>query len=1143
MSLYVYRSQRMDELAAMLGAWLSDAWPDDPFEPVPLVVGSRGMERWLRHELATRFGGVAELEFLFPRAAFEAVARWLLAPEERGAPTPTPSSAELLWRLRPAGADPWSGATLALHVLSSIRARLTEPSFERVRRYLGGTEDPVRARELAFAAQVAGTVERLLHDRPGDALAWLSGARAPDPEHAWLAELLGDLHRAIAEPSPAERLRALEVLPASGLTRVLPVFGLSTLRPGDKRRLAALARHVDLHVFALAPSSVWWADHHGPRDLRRALDPAASEDELGDVRAEVERQNSLLAANGGPSRELQRWLEELDYAEPCEPAPLPPPTSLLRELHAWIDRAGDCPARSAWSRHAGDRSIEVHACHGALRQCEALRDELLRRFAADPTLEPRDVLVMALDLATYAPLLAAVFARRQAEPAVPAIPVYIADLGLRSTNAVADALLQTLALATERGTATRLLGVLASRPVRARFGIAEADVGELGAMVADAGLRWAWDAADRRAHDQPELDQNTVRFALERLALGVLMPDPGGQAFVPSRVEGFGPAVPVELGSREQVARFGRLARVCATLEGVRARVERPASAGAWRERLGALLDELTLVEGDEAWLRGQVDQTLAELLPDGASDGLLFDLTAIVALLTDAFELPQHGDRPITGAVTVCALEPMRSVPFRVIAVLGLDDGQFPRAGRPPAWDPFASPRVGEYDRRTVDRHLFLEAVLCAQEALLLFGTGFEPKRGERVPLSVVASELVEILAGGLGTKPSELVVEHPLQPWSAQAFADDARRPFDALWARALNASRGPRAAAGLAATALGAEWPREEPPRRLMASELARALCRPQAELLRRRLGLQLDPEDSRLLDREPLDQGTRESWAVRDAMLRELARGSEGDLDVFEQRSRGEGTLPLGGAGRRSLERCGRDASDAYASARALGGVGIELGSLARVVDGLELVARPTDVRQLGERRAFVWTTASKNPNEQLQLTAWVTLLIARASDEPVDRAVVVGCGAALVLTAPEPEPAHAILEELVRTWRRVRGGVSLLLPRVSKKLVVARRKDALSSAEDLVLQANREWEGSKDSRGALHDPYVKALFGELDIDDLAAHATELVAVAEGVWGPLVDAEAAWRPPADAVDAGDAAAAALGASSLTGREEEA
>lgn len=1096
MTLHAYRSQRVEDLVTELATLLSSSWPDDPFAAVPIVVGSRGMERWLRHELATLLGSVAQVEFLFPRSAFEEASRALLGGD------------------RTEASDAWGGATLTTRVLTRMRARLREPAFERVRRYLGDGEGCVRARELAFAQEVSATIERLLHDRPDDALAWLEpGARdriagkAPPSEHAWLAALLSDLHAEIDDPSPARRLVSLRALPPSESGRSLIVFGLSTLRPGDKQRLAVLARHVDLHVFALAPSSEWWEDIRSRRAVLAALRAARSKDEIDASLAELDRRNLMLAANGAPSRDLQLWLEDTEYREQQRP-PSPPPTStLLGRLHRWIDAAADNPAPGEWSAHAGCASFEVHACHGPLRQCEALRDELLRRFAQDPTLEPRHVLVMTPDVATYAPLLAAVFARKS--EGTPSIPLHIADLGLRATNPVADALLQALELAEERVTASRLLDLLTLRPVRARFALADDDLADLRAMVVDSGIRWAWDAADRKHHDQPELDQNTVRFGLERLALGVLMPDEGGLTVLSG--EGLGPAAPLDVATRDRVERFGRLAHVCRTLESVRDRVAGPASIDTWRGRLRALLDDLTLVEGNFAWLRVQVDETLAELLPEGAGAGLELDRSAITALARGAFDLPQHGDRPVTGAVTVCALEPMRSVPFRVVAMVGLDDGAFPRAGRAPAWDPFATARYGEYDRRTIDRHLFLEAVLCARDALLLFGTGFEPKRGAHAPLSVVASELLEVVGSAVGKKADDLLVRHPLQPWSPKVFEDERRRPFDRLWVDAATALRGDRAVFGLGATPLDARWPLEENPSdSLSADQLASALVSPQRELLGRRLRLALDAEDATVPDREPIEHDTLEVWSIRDRALRALEKDKDVTVDSLEARLRAEGVLPLKAGGRKALEDCVRDARSARQRAERLPGARVDELQLACAIDEVTVSAVATDVRVVGAQRDLVWTSASKKPNLRSQLVAWITLLVACASGQPVRAAWVVGCSTTFELRAPAVDEARAHLRALVDTWKSVRRGPLLLFPSLSCHALAGRRDHPGVPARAILLETRERWEGAPFVRGDVTDPWVSALFGHLSIEDLGDVADTVIANAERVWGALLDA---------------------------------
>lgn len=1079
----------------MLGVALRQTWPADPFEPVPIVVGSRGMETWLRHRLATDLGGLAGAEFVFPGPAFDAAIRWILSPSGRP-----------FWEHAAGRVDPWKGAALTMRVLTKIRARQGDASFERVRRYLGPTGGAVRARELGFAEQVTRTLGQLLENRPDDVNAWLDGRRAPEPEHAWLGALLTDLHSEIEEPSPAQLLAQLEAAPPSAARKTLTVFGLSTLSVGAKRRVAALARHLDLHVFALAPSAEWWADIHSRGEVRAALARAGSDEVKRSLLEQLDKQNAILSSLGLPSRDLQLWMEELSYAAPIEPAPLPPPSSLLTSVQGWVDAAGEAPAPDArpWSAHAGDGSIEVHACHGALRQCEALRDELLRRFAADPTLDPREVLVMTLDVATYAPLIAAVFSRADGAPA---IPVHIADLGLRATNPVADALLQALAFGEERVTASRLLELLAIAPVRARLGLSEDDVADVRAMVADSGIRWAWDAADRARHDQPHLDQNTVRFGLERLGLGVMMPTPEGLGVVKAQGGELGPALPLELSTRDRVARFGKLAELCDTLQEASLEARRPATMREWRLRLGALLDALTRVEGPELGLRKQVDARLAELLQ--GEEATTLELAAILARLAEAFEVPRQGERPITGAVTVCALEPMRSVPFRVIAVVGLDDGVFPRASRPPSWDPFAAPRHGEYDRRTADRHLFLETLLCARDALLLFGTGFGPKRGERLPLSVVVSELGEVVARGTGaSSPEDALILHPLQPWSARAFADPARAPFDSLWARAraaLDAAKD----AGLGATPEDAVMPEEENLTKRSPRQLARALCNAPQELLEGRLALKLREEDGAPLDREPLEPNKLDDWKVRDRVMRALVEDPGVDRDALEARLRAEGTLPLSHAGRGALDRCVADATEAIGQARALGGDRVELDPVAFEHDGLTLGAAVVDARRIDGALVFVWTTASKEAKEKLLLEAWLTLLVARAEGLDVERAILVGFQHTHELSAPNEAEAREWLAELIGLFRRSRTGPTLLVPKLSKAIVEASTKRPDLPLDDLVRAKQGKWDGDSDyGEGALEDAWVHALFGHLTIDDLADRAADVFDLASAVWAPLL-----------------------------------
>ncbi len=1257
MTLYVHRSQRVKLLADALHAAIVAAEGGDPFASVPIVVGSRGMERWLRHELATRARSALCLDFLFPRGAFESAARALLAdaaPDARRAlhgahappeepPFGDPSFGDSPYRnssfdegpstLFRAGRrkdDAWSGSLLVHRVLAALRAHLHDDAFAAVRTYLRVGEDgidarraaPVDAREARFATEVASVLERLHYDRPEDALGWARSPESAPAPHRWLATLLAELERGgslgdadavsslgaprpgLVGPSPAALLEALTRRRPARRPESLYVFGLSTLRPGDQRRLRALSVHLDVHLYLLAPSAEWWGDLDTHREQLRKLRAQVATQGAGsldrDAQSTLFGANALLAANGLPSRDVQLWLETQDYHEEEQEQDqdrqqAPRRATLLGALQEWVDRADATPAlgEKPWEPVDGCRSIELHACHGPLRQCEALRDELLLRFAEDATLEPRHVLVMTPDLPTYAPLLAAVFARTSPLPAgasrpagaradeVPAIPVHIADLGLRETNAVAAALELALALTEERVTASALLGLLELWPVRARFGLEESDLAALRDLVQKSGVRWAWDAADRLRHTQPARDQNTVRFGLERLALGALMPDEDPLGAIDVGAErvlsgeggstALGPAAPLTLAAREPLMQFGAFAALCAALDEQRRALAAPATGPEWLARLEACVDSLTRVEDSSAWLRAHVLEVLAERLPATTGGALRLERRAVEALVGEAFELPTKGDRPVTGAVTVCAMEPMRSVPFRLIAMLGLDGGVFPRRQQPAPWDPFAEPRAGEHDRGALDRHLFLESLLCAQDAFLLFGTGFEPKRGQEVPLSMVATELEELVLRGVGRTVSsakdtarsgndaeagsDATVSarntswprrrHPLQPWSERAFPQSPRGggspsrhlpwTFDPVWfeaRRALSEEPVPL----VAPLDLGA-WPAEsKPPVTLRADVLARALENAPRALLKDRLGLYADSDEAPPSDREPLEADDLEKWQLRDRVLEALlaqrhasaAQGASGDApggpppadappaDAEETalvgrlaaRLRAEGTLPLDAGGALLLDEACADARSILQKAE--GTLGAPRTSHVEL-DGLRLTAVAPHTLHAESGELPVWFTASGKIQHHLALTAWISLLVMRAAGEPESEAVVFGKDETLRLE-DEGDAARARLRlaELVSRWRGARAGSEPLFPRFSRKLAERDLASPDAPLGDLLDACREAWEGGSFERSALADPWVSRLYADVAVEELAALGEPLRDAARAVWGGLLAA---------------------------------
>lgn len=1048
--LHVHRSPRMESLVEALASVLSASWPD-PFEPVPIVVGSRGMERWLRHELTARLGIAAQLVFPFPRPAMQGAATLVLEPHRLVARSWFEGSP-----------DAWSAERVGFQLVPILRRRREEPAFTQVARYLG-TGEETSFRELAFAREVADVLDRLMHDRPLDAIHWASKPEVAPEKHRWLAELLAEvgagpakLHESLvsgAGRAPEQPIRLL-------------LFGLSTLGPGDRARIFALSRHIEIRLFLLTPSEAWWQHILGKREAILRLH-RADEGSREDLERELSTQNVILASLGLPSRDLQWWLEEGSYDDADAPfAESPPPATRLHALQSWIREAGEM---SPQVLRGTDDSLSFNATWGALRQVESLRDDLRSAFAADPTLDPRDVLVMTPNLATFAPLVQAVFA--EVCEGVPAIPTSVADLGLRRTNVVAETLLAVLGLLDERVTARALVSMLSLPAARTRFGLDADDVATIRELADDSGMRWALDAADRARVGQPALDQNTLQFGLARLALGVLMPDddPLGVVF---DVEG-NPLAPRAVNTRDHARLVGVLGEVISSIARLRA------SSADWRTLCGEILDGFTATSEAAAWLRTEVVDSLDQLQTDVA--GLRIPVATLRRLLEGRFEQAARGDRPVTGAVTVCALQPMRSVPFRLIALLGMDDGAFPTGATPRAWDPMAVPESGERDVRATQRHLLLETILSARDRLWIYWTGFDARRGRPLPAAVPVEELVDCVSALSGTERAAIVRAHLLQPWSSVGFDPQLAAAARAAWAQR-SGERSPERV-GLRASIDDPPVPEQEPPRTLSLDTFAANLSALQRMFVHERLRLSPSRLQEPIDEREPIELSGLDAWSIRQLAM--LAEGAT--PEAVTRRLAGEGSLPLRAGGEVVARAAIDEARAVREAANALRGESVAPSRITVVLgDGLVLSGRAQVERERDGARMLSWMVASKADKPKHHLRAYVHLIAARAAGLPVEAAGVVGTDGCRILTSDlDADASRAALEALASVWRAAREGPVPCFTEVSWATVCGE-----DPAEPW------QWD--------LRDESVAALYGA-DFD--LRGAGEL---AWQVWGPVLEA---------------------------------
>ncbi|MFN8071523.1 MAG: exodeoxyribonuclease V subunit gamma [Mycobacterium sp.] len=748
MAFHIHRAERTDILADGLGELLATP-PADPFAEDLVVVPARGVERWLSQRLSHVLGRGEGSDGVCAGVAFR---------------SPGSLIAEIAGIRED---DPWSPDAITWPLLEVIDASLDQPWCHTLADHLGHfSASPERelrqGRRYAVGRRLAGLFASYARQRPELLASWLHGDTAGlDRDLAWQPQLWLRLVDSMGiDPPHIRHAKTVVQLRASGagqLPRRISLFGYTRLSLTDIELLDALSVHHDLHLWLPHPSDELWSALDGARGVVLRTDDHSHRS----VR------HPLLATLGRDLRELQRSLPAAGTPDASDEflRGEDRPDTLLGWLQS--DIAANAVRPQGRSPSSGDRSVQVHSCHGVARQVEVLREVLLGLLADDDTLEPRDILVMCPDIETYAPLIVAGFGLGEVVPgAHPAhkLRVRLADRSLIQTNPLLGVTAQLLSLAGGRATATEVLNLAHADPVRARFGFTDDDLEDIADWVREANIRWGFDQAHRRPYGV-DFIHNTWRFGLDRILAGVALSDDSSNWLENT--------LPLDDVGSNSVDLAGRLAEFCGRLQSV---VEGLSGNRSLREWLTALTDGirlLTRVDDEDAWQTSQLEREFNDILARaGERDGTALRLPDIQEMLHR-----QLAGRPTranfrTGTLTVCTMVPMRSVPHRVVCLVGLDDNVFPRIGVVDGDDVLArEPRTGERDVRSEDRQLLLDAIGAATETLVITYTGANEYTGQERPPAVPLAELLDALDA---TTPApvrgRVVVRHPLQPFDAR-------------------------------------------------------------------------------------------------------------------------------------------------------------------------------------------------------------------------------------------------------------------------------------------------------------------------------------------------------------------------------------
>ena len=867
MPLNICTSNRMENLVEALANVIKEPLAS-PFTPEILVVQSKGMQRWLAMELAAKLGIWANCDYPFANKVI-----WHLF---KNALPELPDTSH------------FSPEVLTWRIMGLLPGFLSRPEFDPLNFYLAGDGDGLKRFQLS--GKIADTFDQYTMFRPEMLQDWEEGKGDGWQELLWreLVSVGKGQHRGrlkldfinhLAQGQPVGR----------GLPERVTVFGISYLPSYHMDILSEVAKHTEVNLFLQSPCREYWGDIVSAKQMMHRT---------AEEREYLAEGNPLLASLGKMAKDFSNMVigcgslaaSEVDlYQDPGQGDLLSAVQSDVLNLRG--------TENSGVKREISpkDRSVQIHSCHSPMREVEVLCDNLLELFEQEPDLTPRDIIVMTPDIETYAPYISMVFGGCR-DP-LKKIPFSIADRSLACEGQIADAFLKLLGLPGSRLSVTSVFDILESPPVSRRFGLNCSELETVRGWLEDTRIRWGADEGHRSSLGLPAYRENSWRAGLDRLLLGYAMPEREDQLF-----HGMLPYDELEGNSTQILGKFAGFVR----------RVEQLAkdfavarTLGEWREVLFSMLSDF--IEAGEELAHesaavNRVVQSLEELEAKAAFSEQV-GLVVIRSWLSTRLGQEEQGLGFMTGGVTFCAMLPMRSIPFRVVCLIGMNDSAFPRQSRPPGFDLIArNMRPGDRSLRDEDRYLFLECLLSARQHFYLSYIGQSIKDNGQIPPSVLVSEFLDAINAGFvcdGMQLEErLLTRHRLQAFSRSYF-DSTSNLFSYS---SENCTALVDALQSPMESAMFIDRPLKDPPaemRKVTLAELLRFYNNPAKFLLENRLKIRLEDISVPLEEREPFAVEGLEAYGLNQELLEKRLQG--GCVEGFREVTRCRGLLPPVGHG--------------------------------------------------------------------------------------------------------------------------------------------------------------------------------------------------------------------------------------------------
>ncbi|MFC0322788.1 exodeoxyribonuclease V subunit gamma [Gallibacterium melopsittaci] len=990
----------------------------DPFASNIILVQSPGMAQWLQIQLADHFGIAANFSFPMPSSFI-----WSLYKES----IPTVGEQNL-----------FSKEALVWRLMRILPTLLDLPAFKSLRDYLSDNFSQLKLFQLA--EKIADLFDQYLVYRPDWINQWEAGEATPLQQKiveqiavryqpilstimqdlAWQAILWQKLVEDIEQSSESEMVwhRAnlyqtyLQQLSEGFRPKHLPkricVFGISALPPMFLTLLKALSDYTDIHLFFNSPSRYYWGDiidHRYIEKLKiKQLKQADIEQKI--IKTIYDESltigHPLLSAWGKLGRDFLYSLTQLEPQE-VELYLAPEGNGLLQQLQREILELNYTDSNSLHYQ-LGDNSLSFHACHSPMREVEVLHDNLLAMFAEDPNLTPKDVVVMVADIDRYTPYIQAVFSQYH-QTDKRHIPFAISDRKITESDVVIATFLQFFTLKESLFSVENVLSLLDVECIRQRFSLEIEELDTLREWVAQAGVRYGL-----VKYDGEVPNYNAWQNGIERLLLGYALKNEAG---VWQDTVGFD----YSNGLRAKIA--GKLANFIEALETWYQQLHQTLSIEQWRTVILLCIETFFATAENRvvALLKQTVHQILDSALQSGYQD--LLDADIISELLKTKLNEQENSVHFLMGQLNFCTLLPMRAIPFKVICLLGMNEGDFPRQLSSNSFDVMQyQPQKGDRVRREDDSYLFLEALLSAREKLYISYVGYSVIDNTAYEPSVLVGQLLDYLQQHLGQPEDleQLKFSYPATIFSANNFTTP-HFSYAQEWAEVAKAQNSLKQQTSFIAPLHNQIT--NESIKTIELEQLIQFVIDPQRYFFEKRLGVYLNQSYENLAESENFSLDQLSQYRLKERLLQQDLTQWNGE---FEKAKR-EGMLPRGGFTFLQQDELEQSCSVLWQSIekyRAIPATSYKIEHFFTFAQ--QKIVLQGQIDQLYQQQYVAWRVGKIRSKEQIRIWIYHLLLSMEGTISPsLYFGLENGEVSSFVLTPVSPEQASEQLQIYIRDY--------------------------------------------------------------------------------------------------------------------------